>query len=116
MTANSHVDNYTLAATGDTLNNATGDTLNITGGTSTLGAAGGGDAITIGTAGTVALGSHSSADTITFGTATSTGGVTGWVYTSDILKVSAIGTEVVAANPVNLTYSAAVRTLSAWAM
>jgi hypothetical protein len=80
VTANSSVGNYILAATG-------------------------GDAITIGTADTVALGSHSSADTITFGMATSTGGVAGWDYTKDILKVSAIGTGVVAATPAALTFS-----------
>jgi hypothetical protein len=105
VTANSNVDNYILAATGDTLDNATGDTLTITGGTSTLGAAGGGDAITIGTAGTLALGTHTSADTITFGTATSTGGVTGWNNAIDILKVSATGTGVVAASPVDVVYN-----------
>jgi len=105
VTANSNVDNYILAATGDTLDNATGDTLTITGGNSTLGAAGGGDAITIGTAGTVALGSHTSADTITFGTATSTGGVTGWNYTSDILEASAIGTGIGTSSPADLVYN-----------
>jgi hypothetical protein len=107
VTANSSVDNYILAATGDTVDNASGDTLTITGGNSTLGAAGGGDAITIGTSGTVALGSHTSGDTITFGTATSTGGVTGWNYTSDLLDVSAIGTGIVAATPADLTFNAA---------
>jgi hypothetical protein len=80
VATNNNVGNYILAATG-------------------------GDAITIGTADTVALGSHSSADTITFGTATSTAGVTDWIYTSDILKVSAIGTGVVAATPADLTFS-----------
>ncbi len=68
-------------------------------------AATGGDAITIGTADTVALGSHAGADTVTFGTATSSAGVTGWDYTKDILTVSAIGTGVVAAAPVDLTFS-----------
>jgi hypothetical protein len=82
VTANSSVGNYILAATG-------------------------GDAITIGTSGTVELGSHTGADTITFGTATSSADVTGWVYTSDILKVSAIGTGIVAATPADLTFNAA---------
>ena len=82
VTTNSAVGNYDLAATG-------------------------GDTITIGTAGTVALGSHSSADTIIFGTATSTASVTGWNYTVDILKVSAIGIGVSAASPVDLTFNAA---------
>jgi hypothetical protein len=81
VVTNSNVGNYDLAATG-------------------------GDAITIGTAGTVALGSHAGADTITFGAATSSAEVTGWVYTSDILKVSAIGTGVVAATSADLTFSA----------
>jgi hypothetical protein len=80
VTTNNNVGNYILAATG-------------------------GDAITIGTAGTVALGSHTGADTITFGTTTSSASVTGWAYTSDILKVSAIGTGVVAATPADLTLS-----------
>ena len=72
-------------------------------------AATGGDTITIGTSGTVALGSHTSGDTITFGTATSTASVTGWNYTIDILQVSAIGTGVVAASPVDLTYNPSLR-------
>ena len=80
VTTNNNVGNYILAATG-------------------------GDAITIGTADTVALGSHTSADTITFGTATSSASVTGWDYTKDILKVSAIGTGVAAGAPVDLVYN-----------
>jgi len=82
VTTNSAVGNYDLAATG-------------------------GDAITIGTAGTVGLGSHTSGDTITFGTATSSAEVTGWNYTSDILMVSTIGTDIVAATPADLTFNAA---------
>ena len=80
VTTNSSVGNYILAATG-------------------------GDAITIGASGTVELGSHTSADTITFGTATSTAEVTGWNYANDILHVSAIGTGVAAASPVDLVYN-----------